>query len=33
MGVPTGTMTFFGSLTAEPSTVTRFFVRGMPVRR
>ena len=32
MGVPTGTMTFWGWAMAEPSSVTRFKVRGMPVR-
>ena len=32
MGVPTGTMTFWGLATAEPSTVTTFSTRGMPVR-
>ena len=31
MLAPTGTMTFWGLSTAEPSTVTTFSTRGIPV--
>ena len=31
IGVPIGTRTFLGSLIAEPSTVRRFVVNGIPV--
>ena len=33
IGVPIGTITFCGDFTAEPSMVTRFFTRGIPVLR
>ena len=33
MGVPRGTITFFGSMTAEPSTVMRLETKGIPVLR
>ena len=32
MGVPTGAMMFWGLAMAEPSTVTTFSTRGIPVR-